>query len=289
MSQSTRKVGFYSIYFQNNGATVAFNESQFENFLNNLMSIANIDRKISIDDNKFYFLDSCNISMENEIRFFKCVFKSAKIHHRPMLINESNLNERDNPKEYTEGECEKTHVIFKVSNNSIIAVAEERRLGVSFYRMFSYLKKMLYSLDLVPAETMNYEITVQDNFIDELNNLLKVNKITLYKSIEYGGGEFLNFTAHDVETLDKEIIEFKAKRRRNIKSVAQRIFNNNIIGINQTIRNIKIDGYDENGKRALDFSNFKKTASFDTEINSETGVVNSEHIFSRLQEQIIDM
>lgn len=289
MSQSTRKVGFYSIYFQNNGATVAFNESQFENFLNNLMSIANIDRKISIDDNKFYFLDSCNISMENEIRFFKCVFKSAKIHHRPMLINESNLNERDNPKEYTEGECEKTHVIFKVSNNSIIAVAEERRLGVSFYRMFSYLKKMLYSLDLVPAETMNYEITVQDNFIDELNNLLKVNKITLYKSIEYGGGEFLNFTAHDVETLDKEIIEFKAKRRRNIKSVAQRIFNNNIIGINQTIKNIKIDGYDENGKRALDFSNFKKTASFDTEINSETGVVNSEDIFYRLQEQIMNM
>lgn len=289
MSQSTRKVGFYSIYFQNNGATVAFNESQFENFLNNLMSIANIDRKISIDDNKFYFLDSCNISMENEIRFFKCVFKSAKIHHRPMLINESNLNERDNPKEYTEGECEKTHVIFKVSNNSIIAVAEERRLGVSFYRMFSYLKKMLYSLDLIPAETMNYEITVQDNFIDELNNLLKVNKITLYKSIEYGGGEFLNFTAHDVETLDKEIIEFKAKRRRNIKSVAQRIFNNNIIGINQTIKNIKIDGYDENGKRALDFSNFKKTASFDTEINSETGVVNSEDIFYRLQEQIMNM
>ena len=65
MSQSTRKVGFYSIDFQNNGATVVFNESQFENFLNNLMSIANIDRKISIDDNKFYFLDSCNISTEN--------------------------------------------------------------------------------------------------------------------------------------------------------------------------------------------------------------------------------
>ena len=253
------------------------------------MSIANIDRKISIDDNKFYFLDSCNISMENEIRFFKCVFKSAKIHHRPMLINESDLSERDNPKEYTEGECEKTHVIFKVSNNSIIAVAEERRLGVSFYRMFNYLQIMLDRLDLVPGGIMNYRIIMQDNFIDELNNLLKVNKITLYKSIEYGGGEFLNFTAHDVETLDKEIIEFKAKRRRNIKSVAQRIFNNNMIGINQTIRNIKIDGYDENGKRALDFSNFKKTASFDTEINSETGVVNSEDIFSRLQEQIMNM
>nr|WP_314118924.1 hypothetical protein [uncultured Campylobacter sp.] len=289
MSQSTRKVGFYSIYFQNNGATVAFNESQFENFLNNLMSIANIDRKISIDDNKFYFLDNCNISTENGIKFFKCVFKSAKIHHRPTLINESDLIERDNPKEYTEGECEKTHVIFKVSNNNIIAVAEERRLGVSFYRMFNYLQIMLDRLALEYDGTMNYKIIMQDNFMDELNNLLKVNKITLYKNIEYNGTEFFDFTANDIENLDKETIEFRAKRRRSIKSVAQRIFNNNIIGINQTIRNIKIDGYDENGRRAIDFSNFKKTASFDTEINSETGVVNSEHIFSRLQEQIINM
>ena len=288
MSQSTRKVGFYSIYFQNNGATVAFNESQFENFLNNLMSIANIDRKISIDDNKFYFLDSCNISTENGIKFFKCIFKSAKIHHRPMLINESNLNERDNPKEYTEGECEKTHVIFKVSNNSIIAVAEERRLGVSFYRMFNYLKSMLDYLGLAPRGTMNYKISIQDNFMDELNNLSSVSKITLYKNIEYSGSEFLNFAASDIENLDKEIIEFRAKRRRSIKSITQEMCNG-IIGINQSVKNIKIDGSDENGKRILDLCNFKKTASFNTEINSETGVVNSEHIFSRLQEQIMDM
>lgn len=288
MSQSTRKVGFYSIGFQNSGVTVAFNESQFENFLNNLMSIANIDRKISIDDNKFYFLDSCNISTENEIKFFKCVFKSAKIHHRPTLINESDLSERDNPKEYTEGECEKTHVIFKVSNNSIIAVAEERRLGVSFYRMFNYLQIMLDRLDLVPGGIMNYRIIMQDNFMDELYNLLSVSKITLYKNIEYGGSEFLNFVTGDIENLDQEIIEFRAKRRRSIKSITQEICNG-VIGINQSIKNIRIDGSDENGKRILDLCNFKKTASFDTEINSETGVVDSEHIFSRLQEQIMDM
>ena len=39
MSQSTRKVGFYSIDFQNNGATVAFSENQFENFLNKDLSL----------------------------------------------------------------------------------------------------------------------------------------------------------------------------------------------------------------------------------------------------------
>ena len=154
--------------------------------------------------------------------------------------------------------------------------------------MFNYLQIMLDRLALEYDGTMNYKIIMQDNFMDELNNLLKVNKITLYKNIEYNGTEFFDFTANDIENLDKETIEFRAKRRRSIKSLVQRMCNG-IIGVNQTIRNVKIDGYDENGKRTLDLCNFKKTASFNTEIDSETGVVNSEHIFSRLQEQIMDM
>lgn len=252
------------------------------------MSLDRMERKISIDDHKFYFLDICNIDNNNNARVFKCIFKSAKIHHRPMLINESNLNERDNPKEYTEGECEKTHIVFKVSHNQILAVVEDRKFGVSFSRIFNYLNIMRDRLEHNFQGVMTYKIIMQDNFLDELNNMLRVSKVTIYRNIEYHGNDFINFTANDIQNLDKETVEFTAKRRRNIKSVAQRIFNS-IGGVNEIVRNIRIEGINENGNRTLNLSNFKKTASFETEIDSETGTVNSEDIFSNLLVYIMDM
>lgn len=287
MSSVTRRVGFYSIDLRNGNGIVNFSEIEFENLLNAIVSLDKIERKIIISENKFYFLDELRISDDTGTKIFQCIFKSAKTHHKPPLINEDNLDERANPKEETEGECEKTHIAFKVINSSIIAVLEERKSGVGFSRIFSYLQDMVEKLDIDYNGTMFYNVIVKDNFINELDNLLKISKITLTRDIQYSGTEFLNFNANpqNFNDMDKEVITYTAKRSKNIKMIVRNIF----LGLNENISNVRIEGGDEFGKKILNLSELRKTASFNMDIDPITHTVNSDIILRKLKEYISDM
>lgn len=64
---------------------------------------------------------------------------SAKYNHRPPLINKDTASRRDNPKALSEGEEERTHMVFKYMGDEIVALIEEHKYGISINAVAKYL------------------------------------------------------------------------------------------------------------------------------------------------------
>jgi len=286
MSVSKRRLKYYSLEFyetHNNQESIKNQKDIIETFWSNYNNVLNhnpLQLEMDIKNNKFCLLS--NDELEYDYPYLSGYFISAKINHKPPLIDKTTLKKRDNPKQDTEGEEERTHFVMKIdeSTNEIILLLESRNVGITVNVILRYLRKFLYN----PNIYYKYSIIARDNFIDELDNLYQVKACDVFVEKQIIGSESLNF-ADLSDNIQEEIsINVKAKRKKSIKDTVKEIADKFLSGNESKIKRIKVFGIDENKNPVVINTN---EAQLDTYINAEldeiTKIVKSDDILLKMK------
>ncbi|HMN16344.1 MAG TPA: hypothetical protein PKD03_01900 [Ignavibacteriaceae bacterium] len=288
MSRDKRKIGFYALSLTRNDAIVETVE--LENLIKHIMSLPVTERIYDlVGSNKFHILHSVNTKIKN---IYNLIFLSAKYNHRPPLINKTNADERENPKLLNEGEKEKTHLSIKFIRDEVIAILEERQVGISMNQIKNYFIKFLQSyLEANPTTEkfkFDFHIIPKENFLKELNNLKRVTIGNIYLEKNVLKSEFAELADRNgSEIQDDIILTVKAKPKHNSIQVI-RGFYTRFTKNPQRIKKIRVIGYSEDGNQVvLDTEVMKKIEYVVIDLDEETRTVNSESLFHKFNEVLI--
>ena len=216
MSVSKRRIGLYTFEFIDKETNKKLNGNAAQNYFNRVLkTIDNTifeDKKITIStSNKFYYLvDFTNDEMYN------ILFESAKVGHRPKLIDEETGIKRDNPKTLHEGEAEITHLSINYDADTFIVALEERMVGVTIGQIAAYLNDFIDTFSHKERYHIRYGIIPYKEFKEHIKDFKRItvgHTIIHKKDI---GTEFLNL-ANFGDTVRNPIkITFKALRKDTI-------------------------------------------------------------------------
>lgn len=187
MARKKRKITFHYLKISEDNLDVS---EIYNNLIDAILNLEKPQRKIEHSSNKFYLLDTCETIEAKK----KIVFKSASYNFRPKLINNVTITERESPKELSEGERQKTHIVTKSNNNEILIIAEKAYLGVNINQVIRYLNHFIYLLDMDETFIFYYETIAKDNFIEEIENLDRVTYADVIVDKQMLGSEALNFS-----------------------------------------------------------------------------------------------
>lgn len=291
MSTNKRKIGLYSFEIVNKN-NVKLTERELVRFFNTLIRFINVKefsaKKEKTDtSNKFYYISYHDIKRKKVDTYLKgesvsVIFESAKIGHRPKLIDETTGLKRENPKTYNEGEDELTHLVYKYKQNEVLVALEERRVGVTASQIVKYLNKYILEFPLEKHYEINYNIIPYDNFLENLKEFKKIQVGTVYIDQQEVGSEFLNIAEFGETVRDPVEIVFKAPVRKTIKrKLVTKWYD--LTTRSKKIKRIRLEGKSFDGaKIRLDTDSLKLTEHIDVKLIPDTGIVESEDIFKQL-------
>lgn len=288
MSAQKRKIGYYFLYFHekdDNKIKLELSFDDVESFFSEVMKIQPIKRKLDLPNNKFYYLDSIEIS-RNAVHG---IFKSAKTNHIPPIINSLTLDEKRNPKTLEEGDSEKIHFSLKVDNNEIIFVLEERKVGITYNQFVHYISQMNQVVKKLPLHK-KYGIIMLDNFFDEYEKLSRVQVAEIYYDKQILGSEFLNFGQISDEMQESAVFILRAKRSKSIWASLHSSIKNFATGVDSKPKKIRIYGNGEDGNPIrLDTTMMKKKEYIEASLDDNTKIVDSASLLKQLDQLIEEM
>lgn len=282
MSVSKRRIGLYTFEFIRKNTDKKLNSDAAKKYFNNLLkTIDNTifkDKKIIITtSNKFYYLvDFTNGEMYN------ILFESAKVGHRPKLVDEETGIKRDNPKTLHEGEAEITHLSINYAADTFIVALEERIMGVTIGQIASYLNNFADTLPYKEQCTIKYSIIPYKDFKEHIKDFKRITVGHTIINKKTTGTEFLNL-ANFGDTVRNPIkITYKALRNDTIMPKLVEYWWDKLTGTGK-IERIIIEGDSYDGaKIRLDTDSLKMKKDVDVKIHSDTGIVDSEDTFKQL-------
>lgn len=294
MSANKRKIGLYYLKLKDKEIDgKCYPGSTINKLLEYVNGLGKIDKIKKIPEyNKFYFLDS--VSLKPSI--IDIIFKIAKTHHSPPIISEITALERANPKELTEGDAEKTHIVLKYIDNSenIILLFEERRSGLSIARAINYLNdyanEMFEKNPQLEKYDIDYYLSPSKEFLDSLMKFgrITIGRIIFDKSLLQHESEFLASTGREKSIRrDIELIIKSEKYEKIMPDFIKEYYMNNMINT-KNVKRIRLEGKSMIGNPlTLDTEKMKEYDYVEVELE-RTGTVNSESILNRLNTMIKD-
>lgn len=300
MSAKKRKIGQYYLKLGNNDTErIYYHGSNVLDLLDYIMILSKINRKMEIpDQNKFYFLDS--VSSTPPIT--NLVFKTAKTHHSPNLISEITVEERENPKDLSEGDAEKTHLVLKCINNSekIVSLFEERKSGLGIARAINYLNSFAEDMvennpyeDLdLPVYKIEYYAIPSREFIESLAKFGKITmgRLIFDKSLLANQSEFLAATNREQSIKREVALVIKSEKFDSILPGFMSGYYNRHMLEENNIRRIRLEGKNIEGNPfTIDTDMMKDYTYVEVELEERTGTVNSVDIFRKLNSMIRPM
>ena len=254
-----------------------------------------IKKFYELKDNKFCFIDSVKRESFGETEtVYYGIFKSARSEFRPNLINRRTGNERQNPKEKSEGDIEKTHFLVKISrkDNDVYLFLEKNYWGVSPTIFVNYLTRFTQEYLSQNEEKKNFSIyrtdIMMNNFLTEVERLSRTSLAEVFFDKKLLGSDALNFSNRTVSLRKDLILTAKATAKESITEVCIDFWNK-MQQKDSLISRVRIKGVDENKNAVLlDTSLFCKQEFITVDINSETGEVNSTQLLSKLKDMSKD-
>ena len=146
MSVAKRKLAYYTLQFRNHETNDILTGSELTTYVADLLNLVIKktfpEKKVIIEvSGRFYYM----ADYEDD-EFINIRFESAKIGHRPFLIDEETGSKRDNPKGMHEGEAEISHICLKFNDDEIILLLEERMVGVTIKQIVAYFRMFISEL-----------------------------------------------------------------------------------------------------------------------------------------------
>lgn len=287
MSVNKRKVAYYTLQFRKIEADEFIVDSELITYFNELLSMIAkkgfVERKRIIESsNKFYYLADYT-----DDEFINVLFESAKIGHRPYLVDEETGKKRENPKKLHEGEAEISHLCFKFSGDEIIFALEERMVGVTVNQIIAYFRSFIMLLPNEKRCDIEYHYMQYDDFVEKLKSLKTIASCQVYFDKKYLGSEFFNNVPIDRSVRDEVEFVFKAKPRKSIKKhVAEGIYEK-VVSKGKTVKRIRVAGTQkDNAKVKLDSDSFKLLKYIDVKVDDDTGIVDSKDMFKKLNDNM---
>lgn len=291
MSTNKRKIGLYSFEIVNKN-NIKLTDRELVKYFNTLIRYINAKefsvKKDKIDtSNKFYYISYHDIKRKSIDKYLQgetvsVIFESAKIGHRPKLIDEITGVKRENPKTFNEGEDELTHLVYKYKQNEIVFALEERKVGLTASQIVKYLNK--YILEFTPKKhyEISYNIIPYNDFLENLKKFETIQVGTIYIDQQEVGSEFLDIAEFGETVRDPIEMVFKAPVRKTIKrELITKWYD--FTHRSKKIKRIRLEGKSfEGAKIRLDTNSLKLTEHIDVKLIPDTGIVESNDVFNQL-------
>jgi len=215
---------------------------------------------------------------------------SAKHHHRPPLIHAVTLDKRDNPKELTEGEMEKTHFAVGFNADQAFLLLEKKQGGVSAARIENYLNNHLRHLR-GRGQRIECKLIVSGNFLAKLREMPKIMISEIFTSADLLTDTFLTDVPMATEVREEVELIFKAKKGRSIpKQLLSRLYRAFASDqANRKISRMRVLGKsEENDLLLLDTDSLTESEYIEVELD-ENGQVVTESISPKLRSMVRTM
>lgn len=313
MSYKERKIVDWSLVFKDEEGQDIFYEDEFKNYMNTLkqkvdayqaaLKYNKMDESVKemIDDDEekktavilaaINILDTASIEstgLKNK-QIYQVVFKSCKYSHYPNYMSHIDGSETDTTKKEDQGEIELTHVLMCVLKDEVICIFEERRSGVAFGRVVSYmnreLKKHLEGSE--KAYRIKERIIPEDKFIDEIDRAKRIKAAELIVGRRFFGTPEYEVSDLSDDTMRSEMyVTYKAERGKSIDSdFIKKCFY--AIKPGSEITRMRVELSDSTGGKIvssiLSENQRKHTVNVDLQKN---GVVLSESIFEKMLNEL---
>ncbi len=303
MSLDSRKIAFYSIVAKD-GSGAIDNDIIFQalDYVSTSLDYDHRTFKCSTKTNKMCVLDRL-IAYINDVSKRAAVMSSGKVDYFPPVrtfqvappnapINHNaSVSTRNNPKRKHEGEEEKTHVIFKMQDDFILVLYEDRNNIFTFSSFIKYLKHIisLYCAQNTIAQgrgkyTIDIAVIVEGDFLDLLDNVerIKVGKVLVEKQVL--GSTCLNFSNRTSTVQDEILIEVKARKGTDIKQTISDFFNT-FASDGTQIKKISVEGInDDKYPIKFDTESCKKKRFITVEVDDVTSTVDTQNVLALMNE-----
>ena len=283
MSANKRKIGLYTFEFIDKKTNDKLNGDNLNKYVNdllkNIMDAEFEDKKITIEtSNKFYYLvEFTNGEMIN------ILFESAKVGHRPKLVDEETGVKRDNPKTLHEGEAEMTHLSIKYDADMLILALEERKVGLTIGQIATYFNNFINKCPPKKQYHVEYAIIPYKGFIEHIDDFSRITVGHVIIDKHKIGTEYLNQAEFGRTVRNPVELIFKANNRGSMAKELIIDWWNKLTGTGQEITRIRIEGESHEGaKIKLDTDSLKMIRHVDVNVLQDTGIVDSKDIFEKL-------
>ena len=288
MSTKKRKISYWSIDFLS-GDDHYFDPDIFCGFMTYMQNVEDIKRLIRNEkQNKAVALESIYEENRKGLHFYKVIFKSCKYNHSPDYMSSIDGSERPTDKLLTEGDKELTHMCFRIDENEVYTVSEERRNGVSIGGVVAYLNEFLKSFinendDLEDDFCLEASIIPPDDFLTALGKTKRIASVELFVQKKILGTEYLGLMDDDINSQEDLIIWTKAKPRKSLtKRTVEKVFTK-LTSSGSEISRIRVRGKDINKMNVtIDSLNGKKVDEVIVNLQ-ENGIVDSDSMFSQFE------
>ncbi len=215
--------------------------------------------------------------------------KSARNEFRPNLIDRKTLKERNNPKEKSEGDVEKTHFLIKKdSSGEIILLLEYNHFGITIRNFINYVQTFSKKIDEKDKKTSAYKIVyaviANNNFLTELERMKRAQVAEVYIDKQLLGNEALNFSEKIIQIKQDIKLVVKADAKADITSFGVDLFNKLNGQEDAGINRIRIYGVDQHGNNSYVDTNFMGRNDFvRANLDGETGETISQDFIKDLK------
>ncbi|MBN2898119.1 MAG: hypothetical protein JXO44_05015, partial [Clostridia bacterium] len=290
MGSVSKKIGFYTLKLKRKRKKEEYVSPEELNgvfsFIDALADNERVQDFSTAQAKKFHFL----LKQTRKDAIQKILFCSAKYNHRPPLVDKDTASRRSNPKLLTEGEEERTHIVFKYKADEIVAIMEEHRSGISINRVAEYLSSFADTHYKNNNDIRNWKFEIgvipKENFLGEMERLERVLLGEVYTENRLLGSEYLNYSNRTESLRNDLVISIKAQPKKSIIDAIKDIYTK-FTGGGTEIQKIRIKGVTDVGTEVvLDTDIMKKIHYLDTEINESDGVVVSKQFFEQLVEVV---
>ncbi|AHM59214.1 hypothetical protein D770_04735 [Flammeovirgaceae bacterium 311] len=232
----------------------------------------------------------CRLSLleDHDEGILFCCLRSAKRGFRPPLWDRQTGEERDNPKNLSEGEVNKTHFAIRYRADEVLVAMEDNRSGVSMRQLVEYIWFFAhqYHASLEDGSSANYQIEfstlAKDNFIEEIERLNRVISFELLVDKQILGTEALNFSNRTDSVKEDVTITVKAERSQSIKDTAIDAYRR-FAGQDTRIHKVKAIGRNrDNNSVVVDTSFIEKVEFLEVNKDEQTGEINTDGVRARL-------
>lgn len=286
MSVSRRKITRYVLKVIEQGTENQLESDLLKKCFSDIVTRTEIERKIDdTSTNRIHYLDELNLRSNYGTGYFI----SAKHHHRPPLINAETLIKRDNPKELTEGEEEKTHFAIGFKAKEAYLLLETKHGGVSIGKLVNYINKHLKQLR-GNAQRIMYELIVEGDFLSKVRDMSRVISAEIYTNSNLLTDTFLKDVTMSQEVRHEVELIFKAKKGRSIKATMIRsLYNLFASAEERKISRMKIAGKSSDDDfLLLDTDRLAESEYIEVELDDNGQVITSS-IIPKLQTMIASM
>lgn len=290
MRPVTRKIGFYSLVLELNAdREQTLPAVKLKDVLAYIAGLEKLERQNVLSDDSYCFLSDIE-SIENREDIQKILFKRAGFGSRPPLVDKETLEERDNPKELTEGERVLTHAALRYFDDEVFVLLETVPRGVTINRVERYLNEYAsmfhQSTSSQKNYTIRYKLVATENFSEALSRLRRVTVGNIFVEKQYLGSEPLNLSNRIRDVQEQIAIKVNAKRTKSIEEFIEDAYAVFQTADSKVLR-VRAEGFNrDNQPVTIDTDILRKTEPLDFEPDILTGEIKSDQVFHELVKMI---